>query len=245
MAAENGNVVGTFTIYLDDKGASPESKDAKVSVPTTPPSLDTATETSRSDSQTSASSDSATAMSDEDILRGIRYVETATGRKSGGAIGGYSDKIDKIGVYGAYQIMKSVWQPSIKSKFGWSFEDWYNVDPNADNAELLKARQDKIAKDLILPEYKREVKQNNLYGTPLGRHLPQGSLEMLAQLGVGNLREFLTTGYDKTAYDNKQSGQIMGYLQSAMKLFNKRVPDSFYEELARMGGLKTKYSKTK
>lgn len=239
----NENIIGRFEIILDNRGDT-GLDNAKESPSSSIGIRDDKSLKPETSSQDDARSPeiSSDAISDDEILRGIRYVETAEGRRSDGKRGGYSEKLDETGVYGAYQIMKKVWQPKIKEKFGWDFEDWFSDNPNGEDSDLFKVRQDRIARELILPEHKRQVKASNLYQTPLGRHLPQGTLEVLSQLGVGNLKRFLTTGYDNTAYESKQSGQMMGYLESVMKLFGKKIPRSFYSELDKLGGVSTKYA---
>ena len=218
-----------FTVYFGEAGSTKSEKD----VGTKTASLHS--DTKSSDVIMPSQPDSP--ISDNDMLRVIKSIET------GGGSGGYSMSRSDTGVYGAYQVKKSVWQDEIKSKFGWDFEDWFQFSPEQGDSAVFAKRQDRIAKELLLPSYKRAVANERLYDTPLGRHLPKGSLEILSQLGVGNLRTFLNTGYDATAFGNMQNGQIMGYLEKTLSSFNKKIPDSFSKELEGMGGVKTKYTR--
>lgn len=180
-------------------------------------------------------------LSDDEILRGIRFVETLAGRASGGRQGGYEEKRDDTKVYGAYQIARGVWEDKIRSKYGWDFNDWFDPDGDQEKKQIVKQRQDRIAKELLLPEYKAGVSAMKLYETPLGRHIPKGILEITSQLGMGHLQRFLTSGEDRTAFDKMKSGQILGYLETAAKAVGKPLGNSFYSALNKMGGVKTKY----
>lgn len=234
------DVIGTFEVSFDGSGGM--EGDTSITATRTA-SVDTPFSQSKEGSTEIPSfGESGESLSDDEILRGIRYVETVAGRRTGGVSGGYSEKLDATKVYGAYQIMPSVWGSAIKEKFGWDFGDWYNEDPNNRDAVLQKSRQDRIARELLLPSYKQQIQSQNLYQTPLGRHLPKGSLEILSQLGTGHLRTFLTSGRDNTAYEGAKGGQIINYLNKSLGLFGKTIPDSFNKELNRLGGVSTKYA---
>jgi len=218
--------VWQFTVSFDDSGSV-----SKVTEPSSKvASLERST-SSFDDIPAPPRSQLGPSLSDDDILRGIRFVETSAGRRSGGTIGGYSEMRSDTGVYGAYQIKKNVWQDKIKAKLGLDFEDWFNPDAKAETGIVQRTNQDRIAREILLPEHKRQVASARSYDTPLGKHLPSGSLEILAQLGVGNLQTFLNTGVDRTAFPGMPQGQILNYLSTAMKLFDKKVPDSFYKQL--------------
>lgn len=194
----------------------------------------------------SASLDNKTAsLSKEEVRRGVLAVETLTGLRSGGKEGGYHERyVDPEGknqpAYGAYQIRPDIWDKQIKEKYGWDLSDWYS--PKKEDNKLMAQRQDRIAEELLFPSWKKSVANLHLYETPLGQHLPKGSLEILAQLGPYNLKKFLETGYDKTAIKSKPDGQIIPYLKGAFRAIGKEIPSSFSKKLKEMGGPRTKYN---
>jgi len=230
------NKVWEFTVYFGEGGVAKSSKDTGIKTS----SLES--KTSTTDISLANTPNVSSSLSDEEILRGIRYIETFAGRESKGTLGGYSESRSDTNVLGAYQIKPTVWGKRIQEQFGWNVEDWFNPSPELGEGLIFKQRQDRIAKELLLPTHKKEVASAKLYDTPLGKHLPRGSLEILAQLGVKNLNTFLTTGRDDTAFAKAKQGQILNYLNTSLKLFNKTVPDSFNHELQIMGGVKTKYT---
>jgi len=184
-----------------------------------------------------------TSLTDDEILRGIRFVETAAGRRSKGKTGGYDEASPSGTMCGAYQIDKNLWGPKIKAKYGWDVKDWYN--PGAEGAEKtsIQAHQDQIAKEMLLPDWKSQVKGYDLYDTPLGKHVPKGLLEIAAQLGPAHLKNFMNTGEDRTATKGMQQGQILNYLQLAGEVVGKPLGKGFYKALAALGGVTTKYAK--
>ncbi len=235
---------GEFTILLDNSASQGGKRDSYNGVTAKSASKEqkqaSLTPTSSTSTEAPAQS-SPGALSDDEIIRGIRFIETSVGRATGGKSGGYDEKRDDTKVYGAYQIATGTWGNTIKSKYGWDFNDWFDPGGDDEKKQLVKHRQDKIAKELLLPEYKAGVKSMHLYDTPLGQHIPKGLLEITAQLGLGNLKEFLTTGKDKTAFDKMKQGQILGYIETAAKAVGRPLGGSFYEALNKIGGVKTKY----